>query len=119
MIAHYISLTKPRICLMVAISTYLGYYLGIRYSGSYMTELSEWLVFSHLIVGTLFSCAGACTLNQALEYKADSKMERTKNRSIPKGELTPLQGIISGSFLSILGIIYLALFKDLIILLFK
>lgn len=115
MIAHYISLTKPRICLMVAISTYLGYYLGIRYSGSYMTELSEWLVFSHLIVGTLFSCAGACTLNQALEYKADSKMERTKNRSIPKGELTPLQGIISGSFLSILGIIYLALFVNTVV----
>ena len=97
---------------MVAISTYLGYYLGIRYSGSYMMEISEWLTFSHLILGTLLSCAGACSLNQALEYKSDSKMERTQNRSIPKGHITPLQGIIIGSFLSFTGILYLAYYVN-------
>ena len=115
MIGHYISLTKPRICLMVAISTYLGYYLGIRYSGSYMMEISEWVVFFHLILGTLLSCAGACSLNQAFEYKSDSKMERTQSRSIPQGYVTPSQGIIWGSILSVSGILYLALYVNIIV----
>ena len=100
---------------MVAISAYLGYYLGIRYSGSYMMEISEWIVFSHLIIGTLLSCAGACSLNQAFEYKSDSKMKRTENRSIPKGEVTPFQGIVLGCSLSLVGILYLAYFINIIV----
>ena len=109
MIKHYISLTKPRICFLVLISTYLGYYLGLRYSGSYMIELSEWIVFFHLIIGTLFSCAGACALNQAMEYKSDSKMDRTINRSIPKGYVLPIKAFIFGSALSLFGVLYLFL----------
>ena len=69
---------------MVAISAYLGYYLALRVNGSYMLQLNEWLVFFHLMVGTLLSSAGACTLNQAIEYKSDLKMERTKERAILK-----------------------------------
>tara|TARA_Y100001934_G_scaffold261359_1_gene334665 strand:- start:571 stop:1437 length:867 start_codon:yes stop_codon:yes gene_type:complete len=107
MFKHYLSLTKPRISFLVLITTYLGYYLGIRYTGSYMLLASEWIVFFHLIIGTLFSCAGACALNQAIEYKSDAKMDRTANRSIPKGHVTPLKGYIFGSILSFLGVLYL------------
>ncbi len=109
MIKHYISLTKPRICLLVLVSTYLGYYLGLRYSGSYMIELSEWILFFHLIIGTLLSCAGACTLNQAIEHRSDSKMDRTINRSIPKGYVLPIKAFIFGSALSLFGVLYLFL----------
>ena len=107
MLKHYISLTKPRICLLVLISTYFGYYLGLRYTGSYMTGLSEWIVFFHLIIGTLLSSAGACALNQAIEYDSDSKMDRTANRSIPKGYVSPLRAFIFGFSLSVAGILYL------------
>jgi len=107
MLKHYISLTKPRICLLVLISTYFGYYLGLRYTGSYMTGLSEWIVFFHLIIGTLLSSAGACALNQAIEYDSDSKMDRTANRSIPKGHVSPLRAFIFGFSLSVAGILYL------------
>mgnify|MGYP001193798813 CR=1 FL=1 len=75
---------------MVAISAYLGYYLALRFNGSYMLQLDEWIIFIHLMVGTLLSSAGACTLNQAIEYKSDLKMERTKERAIPKGYISPL-----------------------------
>ena len=115
MIKHYISLTKPRICFLVLISTYFGYYLGLRYTGSYMTELNEWVIFFHLIIGTLVSCAGACTLNQAIEYDSDSKMNRTANRSIPKGHISPLKAFIFGFVLSIVGILYLFFNVNLIV----
>ena len=72
-----------------------------------MTELNEWIIFFHLIIGTLVSCAGACTLNQAIEYDSDSKMNRTANRSIPKGHISPLKAFIFGFLLSVSGILYL------------
>ena len=115
MIGHYISLTKPRICLMVVISAYLGYYLALRSTGSYMMEMGEWVVFFHLILGTLLSSAGACSLNQAFEYKSDSKMKRTENRSIPQGYISQLKGIAFGCFLSFSGILYLALYINIIV----
>ena len=109
MISSYISLTKPRICLLVLITTYLGYYLGLRSIGSFMLHYQEWITFIHLIIGTLLSCAGACALNQAIEYKSDAKMDRTSNRAIPMGKILPLNGIIFGLLLSTSGILYLYL----------
>ena len=115
MFKNYISLTKPRICLMVAISAYLGYYLALRVNGSYMLQLDEWIVFFHLMVGTLLSSAGACTLNQAIEYKSDLKMERTKERAIPKGYISPFSGLIFGIICSSLGIFYLEYYVNSIV----
>ena len=107
MIKYYLTLTKPRICMLVLVTTYLGYYMGLRNTGSYMLSLDEWLVFLYLIIGTLLSCAGACTLNQALEYKSDAKMDRTSSRPIPMGIITPIKAYIFGIFLTITGIIFL------------
>jgi len=107
MFKHYISLTKPRISFLVLVTTYLGYYLGLRYTGSYMLLGSEWITFFHLIFGTLLSCAGACALNQSIEYKSDSKMDRTADRPIPRGYISPQKGFFFGLFLSLVGILYL------------
>ena len=109
MITAYISLTKPRICVLVLITTYLGYYIGLRSLGSFMTDYHEWIIFTHLIIGTLLSCAGACALNQAIESKSDAKMDRTSKRVIPMGIISQFNGFIFGLFLSILGVLYLYL----------
>ena len=115
MFKNYISLTKPRICLMVAISAYLGYYLALRANGSYMLQLDEWIIFFHLMVGTLLSSAGACTLNQAIEYKSDLKMERTKECAIPKGYISPFSGVLFGIICSLIGILYLEYYVNSIV----
>ena len=107
MVKSYISLTKPRICLLVLITTYLGYYIGLRSIDMFMTTSDEWLVFFHLVLGTLLSSAGACALNQAIEYKSDRKMKRTSNRAIPSGIISPKKGLLFGTILSIFGISYL------------
>ena len=51
MISSYISLTKPRICILVLVTTYLGYYIGLRSVGSFMLDYYEWITFVHLIIG--------------------------------------------------------------------
>ena len=114
MLKSYISLTKPRICILVLVTTYLGYYIGLRNINMYMTTLDEWLVFSHLVLGTLLSCAGACALNQAIEYKSDRKMKRTSNRAIPSGIISQKNGLLFGTILSMVLILVLLIFKDMI-----
>ena len=107
MFKDYFLLTKPRICFLILVTAYLGYYLGLRSVGLFMISISEWMVFSNLMFGTLFSCAGACALNQAIEYQSDAKMDRTKKRPVPSGKINPKKAFIFGFLLSIIGIFYL------------
>ena len=51
MLKHYLTLTKPRICMLVLVTTYLGYYMGLRHSGSYMVDINEWIMFFYLLLG--------------------------------------------------------------------
>ena len=45
MIKDFLTLIKIRITLFVIITSYLGYYLGLRYSGLIMIELDSIIVF--------------------------------------------------------------------------
>ncbi len=58
--------------------------------------------------GVLLVAMGVSTLNQVQEYKSDAKMERTKNRPIASGRMSPSTGIIIGGLLILLslGVIY-------------
>jgi protoheme IX farnesyltransferase len=59
-------------------------------------------------VGTLLSSAGAAALNMVLERDADAKMERTKDRPLPAGRLSPGEALAFGTLLSAGGVAYLA-----------
>ena len=49
MIKNLIVLLKLRITLLVIITSYLGYYLGLRYLGYVMVELETIIKFFHLV----------------------------------------------------------------------
>lgn len=53
----------------------------------------------------LLVAMGVSTLNQVQEYKEDSQMERTKNRPIAAGRMTPLTGYIISAVLIVLSMI--------------
>ena len=80
---NYLELTKPRIGLLVIVTAYLGYYLGLRSADSHMTETYEWITLVHLLFGMFLSCSGACVFNQYFEIDVDKKMRRTKSRPLP------------------------------------
>ena len=48
------------------------------------------------ILGGSLAAAGASVLNQYLDRDMDGKMSRTKNRPIPAGRISPLNGLIFG-----------------------
>ena len=61
------------------------------------------IVLSSLIIGTSLAAGGAAVLNQWLEREADAKMERTKDRPIPSGQVIPYNALMFGLGLSIFG----------------
>ena len=99
----YFQLIKINITILVVITSYLGYYLGLRYMDLLMVEYESWIIFLYLILGTFISSSGACILNQYFEVEFDKKMNRTKTRPLPTGDIGLNIALILGLTLSFIG----------------
>lgn len=84
-------LLKPRITALAVITAAVGMYLAPQ-------PLSLKTVFFGLL-GIALLVAGAGVLNMFLERDTDSLMERTRERPIPRGRLSPEFGLSLGSLL--------------------
>jgi heme o synthase len=102
---EFLTLTKPRITLLVVCTTLVGFYLGAPGS------VPVWLLV-HTLVGTAWIAAGASALNMAFEWEPDSRMRRTENRPIPSGRLSTLQATYFGSALCFAGALHLFIFVN-------
>src|SRR5262249_38743167 len=76
--ADYFALTKPRVVMMVLVTTLVGYYLGTEGAASLVRLL-------HTLLGTALAAGGTLALNQYLERDLDARMERTRRRPLPDG----------------------------------
>lgn len=103
--ADLVELTKPGITLMVLITTLVGFYMGSQ-------DNLDFLLLFHAILGTAFVCGGASALNQYAERNFDARMQRTRNRPIPSGRLSPKEALVFSTMLSALGVAYLTLFVN-------
>lgn len=99
----YLELIKVNISLLVIVTCYIGYYLGLRFEGLKMIEPNSWIIFFYLLLGTFISSSGASILNQCLEVDYDNKMERTKNRPLPRKKIDIKKAFIAGFIFSFLG----------------
>jgi len=99
--ADLVTLTKPRVVLMVLFTTLVGYDVGLRGSPDYVRMI-------HLLIGTLLAAGGTMALNQYWERAVDARMERTRARPLPDGRLQPLEALLFGAGLTMLGVAYLA-----------
>jgi len=94
-----LQLIKYKITLLATISTATGYLIS---SG----KLEKDLFIACL--GIFMLAGGSCALNQYQDRRIDSLMERTKDRPIPSGKISPVFAlIISGGFLLIGSIMLL------------
>ncbi len=105
-IRAYIELLKPRILTMQFISVSLGYLMA---GGQTFPGFPTWGI---AIIGTALVSGGAAAWNHAIEWRQDALMERTHNRPIPSGLISPLAGVIYGTTLCASGIAILALFVN-------
>ena len=96
-----VALTKPRVVVMVLVTTLVGYHVGLVGSADYVR-------MAHLLIGTLLAAAGTLTLNQYRERELDARMDRTRARPLPAGRLHALEALMFGVALTLLGTTYLA-----------
>ena len=59
----------------------------------------QWGLLTALL-GILLLAMGSCALNELQELKHDARMERTRNRPLPSGRVSPLGGLLLGAGLS-------------------
>ena len=96
----FVSLTKPRLNLLVLITTLGGLYLAAPDG----VPLS---ILFHSLVGTALVAGGAAALNQVWEHDTDGLMRRTRNRPLPSHRLRVSEGAWFGTLLSAVGLIEL------------
>jgi protoheme IX farnesyltransferase len=98
--SDFAELAKPRITFLVVITAAVGYALGPgRFDAA---------AFFALVVGTALVSGGASAFNQLWEREADGRMERTKNRPLPAGRLSPAEARNFGIVLCAGGLALLA-----------
>lgn len=100
--ADFVSLMKPGILIMVLLTTFVGFYLGLRSAPDYSGLLQ-------VLVGTALAAGGTLALNQFLERDTDARMVRTRLRPLPAGRLQPTEALLFGVLISVAGLLYLAI----------
>lgn len=103
--ADFVALTKPRLNLLVILTTLAGYYLGRRADASVAHLL-------HTVFGTTLVAAGSAALNQVWEKDTDRLMRRTAGRPLPASRMAPSTALWFGLALSAIGLVELWVFAN-------
>ena len=112
--SDYKQMIKLRITMLVLVTSYLGFYLGLRSMDQYFFTTEQILLFIHLMVGTFLTASGVAVLNQVIEKDHDAKMKRTQNRPIPSGRVDWRHALNFGTILCIVGSVYLFQFTNIL-----
>lgn len=96
----FLELSKPRLVLMILVTTYVGFYLGSE-------QVPDYLRLIQTLMGTALTAGGTLALNELLERETDSLMERTRRRPLPEGRVQPLEALIFGLLSTVTGLILL------------
>jgi heme o synthase len=99
--SDFLALTKPRLNLLVLLTTLAGMYLAAPDGVAPITLL-------HTLIGTALVAGGASALNQVWERETDGLMRRTRGRPVPDGRLLPGESTRFGIALSLAGLVQLA-----------
>lgn len=92
-------ITKAGLAISVLFSSIAGYFLGINEQNPF-----QWSVLLMLIVGGYCMVGASNAFNQVIEKDIDALMDRTKNRPVPSGRMSPQVALVVASVLTIVGI---------------
>src|SRR5207249_449863 len=101
----FVELAKPRMNFLVLATTGVGYFMGT-------SGWTDWRTLLHTLSGAALTAAGASILNQYAEREYDSLMRRTRNRPLPAGRVAPLEALLLGVSVAVLGLFELLLFVN-------
>ncbi|OXA79697.1 protoheme IX farnesyltransferase [Flavobacterium aquidurense] len=92
-------ITKAGLAISVLFSSIAGYLLGVNDANPF-----KWVTLLTLIIGGYCMVGASNAFNQVIEKDIDTLMDRTKNRPVPSGRMSPMTALIIASLLTIIGI---------------
>jgi heme o synthase len=101
----FVALSKPIIVILLLTTTYAGLVMG--YGGFPPFGLTFWT-----LVGGGMAAAGSSAINQYIDRNLDQLMQRTANRPLAAGRMTPAEGLSYGIAVCILGVYLVAGFVN-------
>ena len=103
-VRDYAELTKFRLSFMVVFSAVMAYLIAGEGS-------VNWIGVSILALGGFLVTGASNALNQVLERDYDKLMKRTANRPVAAGRMSVSEAVMIAGFMSLIGIMALALFN--------
>ena len=92
-------ITKAGLAISVLFSSIAGYLLGFNEAQPF-----QWSVLLMLCVGGYCMVGASNAFNQVIEKDIDALMDRTKNRPVPSGRMSPNVALLVASLLTLLGL---------------
>jgi protoheme IX farnesyltransferase len=96
------AITKAGLAISVVFSSIAGFLLGVADFQSL-----HWIVLLKLAVGGYCMVGASNAYNQVIEKDLDALMDRTKNRPVPAGRMSPNMALVIASILTLIGIVLL------------
>ena len=85
-----VELTKPRLSLLVLLTTAVSFILAAD-------GPVDLVLLLHTALGTALAAAGASALNQLIERRYDANMRRTSDRPLPAGRVSGRDALALGA----------------------
>ena len=104
-IKNYYELCKPNVVLMMLITSLVGSLLASK-------TLAPLSLIAFAMLGIGLCASSAAAINQIIDRKADANMNRTENRPIPQGEVSPINASIFAFILASLGAAILVIYVN-------
>ena len=104
-IKNYYELSKPNVVLMMLITALVGSLLASK-------TLAPLSLIAFAMLGIALCASSAAAINQIIDRKTDANMNRTENRPIPQGEVSPVNASIFAFILGSLGAAILVIYVN-------
>lgn len=98
----FLEITKARLAISVVFSSIAGFMLGVLDFHSL-----DWMILLKLAIGGYCMVGASNAFNQVIEKDLDALMDRTKNRPVPSGRMSPNTALLIATVLTLFGIIIL------------
>jgi heme o synthase len=96
------AITKAGLAISVVFSSIAGFMLGVPDILSL-----DWMILLKLAIGGYCMVGASNAYNQVIEKDLDALMDRTKNRPVPAGRMSPNVALVIASILTLVGIVLL------------
>ena len=100
MIKNYYNLCKPRVILLMLLTTWAGMYLAA-------THPITWTLWMNTTLGIALICASSAACNHIIDRHTDALMERTKDRPLAADKVSLSSASIFAFLLGVAGFLFL------------